>query len=68
MPENAPQRLFERYWVYTSSAVVSNLHYVVPLILGGAPPQRYHFWYSNAQITHHVVEPLPTWARENHLV
>ena len=52
-----------REWVYTSSAVVSNLHYVVPLILGGAPPQRYHFWYSNAQITHHVVEPLPAWAQ-----
>ena len=52
-----------REWVYTSSAVVSNLHYVVPLILAGAPPQRYHFWYSNAQITHHVVEPLPAWAQ-----
>jgi len=23
----------------------------------------YHFWYSNAQITHHVVEPLPAWAQ-----
>ena len=74
-PEGEPKACAEgmltwkrREWVYTSSAVVSNLHYVVPLILGGAPPQRYHFWYSNAQITHHVVEPLPTWARENHLV
>ena len=47
--------------VITSPAVVDNLHFVLPAILNGAPPQVYHFDYRNGQIIGHTVQPLPAW-------
>jgi len=47
--------------VFTSPAVVENLHFVLPAILNGAPPQVYHFDYRSGQIIEHTVQPLPAW-------
>lgn len=48
-----------RAWLFTSPEVVSNLHYVGPHILNGAPPQDYYFEYEQGQIVRHEARPLP---------
>ena len=55
----------QRDFVYTSPGVVDNLHFVLPAILDGAPPQVYHFDYRNGQIIDHTVQPLPAWLEED---
>lgn len=47
-----------RGWVFSSPEVVSNIHVFGPLILGDAPPQRYHFTYNGGIIQHFRIEPL----------
>lgn len=52
-----------REWVLSSPEVVSNIHIFGPLVLDGAPPQRYHFSYRNGAISRHEILPLPAqWA------
>ena len=48
-----------RAWLFTSPEVVSNLHVVGPALLGGAPPQDYHFEYAAGQIVAQSVRPYP---------
>ena len=50
-------------WVFafTSDAVVDNLHYVLPVILDGAPPEVFHFDYQDGKITAHSKDVLPEW-------
>lgn len=47
-----------RAWVLTAPEVVSNIHVFGPLVLDGAPPQRYHFSYRDGIIVHHEIQPL----------
>lgn len=52
-----------RWWrredVFTSPAVVSNIHRFAPLVLGGAEPQLYHFVYNQHTIMNWRILPLP---------
>ena len=48
-----------RAWVCSSPDVVSNIHIFGPLILAGAPPQRYHFDYNAGEIAGWAILPLP---------
>jgi len=47
-----------RQWACTASEVVSNLHICLPRILDGAPPQEYHFDYSNGQIMQYDIKKI----------
>jgi 8-oxo-dGTP diphosphatase len=51
-----------RAWIFSSPAVVSNIHVFGPLVLGGAPPQVYHFNYRNGQILDYAILPMPAGA------
>lgn len=44
-----------RKWALTSPQVVSNIHYFLPQVLNGLPPQVYHFVYNEGNIIHHQV-------------
>lgn len=46
-------------WACTHPAVVSNLHVVLPRVLAGDPPARYHFDYAAGEIAAQSVLPLP---------
>ena len=49
-----------RQWVFSSSAVVSNIHVFGPAVLNGAPACVYHFDYgSHGHIQSHERRPLP---------
>ncbi|HZW04919.1 MAG TPA: NUDIX domain-containing protein [Anaerolineaceae bacterium] len=46
-------------WACQSAEVVSNLHVVLPHILGGGPAQHYHFRYRASEIDGYELRPLP---------
>jgi 8-oxo-dGTP diphosphatase len=47
-----------RSWVFTSPAVVSNIHVFGPLVFSGCPPKEYHFMYEDGQIASFEIRPL----------
>lgn len=47
-----------RAWVFSAPEVVSNIHIFGPQVLGGAPPQHYHFSYNSGQIVDYTVRSL----------
>ena len=48
-----------RAWLFSAPEVVSNWHVAAPLVLGGAPPQHYHFLYRGERMVGHQILPLP---------
>lgn len=50
-----------RRFVFTSSKVVSNIHYFLPPVLAGGGPLQYHFVYQNGEMVNRDVRILPAW-------
>lgn len=52
-------------WACAAPEVVSNLHIVLPRLLRGDPPARYHFVYAGGEITHYWVKRIGIFFRDN---
>jgi 8-oxo-dGTP diphosphatase len=52
-------RWFAWDWLFTSPAVVSNIHRFGPEVLAGAPPRWHHFIYANGEIVSYEARPTP---------
>jgi 8-oxo-dGTP diphosphatase len=50
-----------RSFAFTSPAVVDNLHYVLPAVLGSASPLVFHFDYLQGKMVRRRTRPLPVW-------
>lgn len=60
VPTNEGELAWKRRdWVFSSPETVSNIHYFGPKILNGAPICTYHFDYSDGNIQHYEILPLP---------
>ncbi len=48
-----------RAWACNAPEVVGNIHRFLPVVLAGAPPQRYHFTYHRGELIDWQTLPLP---------